>query len=146
MSCAVDVNILLYASDATSALHRPAKAFLETCARGPDLVYLGWPTIMSYLRMATHPSIFQHPLTHREARANIDALLQLPHIRALGETPGFWDAYHAVTDKTPTRGNLVPDAHLAALLRQHGIRRLATHDRDFLKFDGLDAFDPLVSA
>ena len=143
MSCALDVNILLYASDATSPCHAAAKAFLETCARGPDLVYLGWPTIMGYLRMATHPSIFQHPLSPREATANIGALLRLPHVRTLSEGDGFWEIYRAVTDKTPTRGNLVPDAHLAALLRQHGIRRLATHDRDFLKFDGLDAFDPL---
>ena len=143
MSCALDVNILLYASDTASPCHAAAKAFLETCARGPDLVYLGWPTIMGYLRMATHPSIFRRPLSPREAMANIEALLRLPHVRALSEGDGFWDVYRAVTDKTPTRGNLVPDAHLAALLRQHGIRRLATHDRDFLKFDGLDVFDPL---
>jgi toxin-antitoxin system PIN domain toxin len=146
MSCALDVNILLFASDASSPCHATAKAFLETCARGPDLVYLAWPTIMGYLRMATHPSIFRNPLSHREALANVQALLRLPHVRALSEGPGFWDVYRTVTDKTPTRGNLVPDAHLAALLRQHGIRRLATHDRDFLKFDGLDAFDPLESA
>lgn len=143
MSCALDVNILLYASDAASPCHAAAKAFLETCARGPDLVYLPWPTIMGYLRMATHPAIFQQPLSHREARSNIEALLGLPHVRTLSEGPGFWDLYRVVTDKTPTRGNLVPDAHLAALLRLHGIRRLATHDRDFLKFDGLDVLDPL---
>jgi toxin-antitoxin system PIN domain toxin len=143
MSCALDVNILLYASDTASPCHAAAKSFLSTCARGPDLVYLGWPTIMGYVRMATHPSVFQHPLSHREAMANVESLLRLPHVRALSEEAGFWDVYLTVTDKTPTRGNLVPDAHLAALLRQHGIRRLATHDRDFLKFDGLDAFDPL---
>jgi predicted nucleic acid-binding protein len=40
---------------------------------------------------------------------------------------------------------MVPDAHLAALLRQHGVRRLATHDRDFRRFDFLEVFDPLES-
>ena len=144
MSCALDVNILLYASDAASPFHATAKAFLGTCARGPELVYLGWPTIMSYLRMASHPAIFRRPLSPREAMTNIEALLRLPHVRTLSEGDGFWEVYRAVADKTPTRGNQVPDAHLAALLRQHGIRRLATRDRDFLKFDGLDAFDPLV--
>ncbi len=142
MSCALDVNILLYASDTASPCHDAARKFLETCARGPDLVYLGWPTIMSYLRMATHPAIFGKPLSHHEAIVNIETLLRLPHVRALSEDPDFWNVYRAVTEKTPTRGNLVPDAHLAALLRQHGIRRLATRDRDFLKFDGLDVFDP----
>ena len=146
MSCALDVNILLYASDTASPCHAAAKTFLETCARGPDLVYLGGPTIMGYLRMATHPSIFRHPLSHREAMANVEALLRLSHVRALSEGTGFWDVYRTVTDKTPTRGNLVPDAHLAALLRQHGIQRLATHDRAFLKFDHLDVVDPLETA
>jgi hypothetical protein len=42
------------------------------------------------------------------------------------------------------RGNLVPDAHLAALLRQHGISRLYTHDRDFRKFDFLEVIDPIT--
>ncbi|MFZ4394209.1 MAG: TA system VapC family ribonuclease toxin [Kiritimatiellia bacterium] len=143
MSCAVDVNILLYASDAASPCHTAAQKFLETFTRGPDLIYLCWPTIMGYLRMATHPAIFRHPLTQREAMANIEALLRLSHVRALSEGIDFWNVYRGVTDKTPTRGNLVPDAHLAAMLRQHGIRRLATHDRDFRKFDGLDVFDPL---
>jgi hypothetical protein len=39
----------------------------------------------------------------------------------------------------------VPDAHLAALLRQHGVKKLYTHDRDFLKFSFLDVRDPLAS-
>jgi uncharacterized protein len=143
VSYAIDVNVLLYASDASSPLHGAAKAFLGASACGPDLVYLGWPTIMGYLRMATHPSIFRQPLSPAEAMANVDGLLRLPHLRVLSERDGFWDVYRGVTSQTPTRGNLVPDAHLAALLRQHGIRRLATHDRDFRKFDFLDVFDPL---
>jgi len=49
-----------------------------------------------------------------------------------------------VTRAFPVRGNLVPDAHLAAVLRQHGVVTLYTHDRDFRKFDFLRAIDPLV--
>jgi predicted nucleic acid-binding protein len=48
-----------------------------------------------------------------------------------------------VTKNVPTRGNLVPDAHLAALLSQHGVVTLCTHDRDFRKFSFLDVRDPL---
>jgi len=43
-----------------------------------------------------------------------------------------------------TRGNLVPDAHIASLLRQHGIRELYTRDRDFRKFDFLRVYDPFA--
>jgi predicted nucleic acid-binding protein len=93
--------------------------------------------------MATHSSIFGQPLSAEEACANLESLMGLPHCRFLGEEEGFWTAYREVTRGMPARGNLVPDAHLAAVLRQHGITRLYTHDRDFRKFDFLEAIDPL---
>jgi toxin-antitoxin system PIN domain toxin len=145
MSCALDVNILLYASDTDSAYHARAKTFLASCMGGPDVVFLGWPTVMAYLRMATHPAIFRHPLSPREAAENVEAMLRVPHVRTLAEGEGFWQVYRSLTNAVPTRGNMVPDAHLAALLRQHGVRRLATHDRDFRRFDFLEVFDPLES-
>ncbi len=99
---------------------------------------------MSYLRIATHSSIFDHPLAPSEAVANIETLLNLPHTRFLSEDEGFLDIYQELTREVPARGNLVPDAHLAAILRQHGVKKLYTHDRDFLKFALLDVHDPLV--
>ena len=45
----------------------------------------------------------------------------------------FLDAYGEVAKAFPIRGNLVPDAHLAVLLRQHGVRTLYTRDADFRK-------------
>ena len=144
MSYSLDVNLLLYASDASSPLHVKAKRFLQSCMSRRDVIYLTWPTIMSYLRIATHPSIFDKPLTSEEATANVETLLKLPNTRCLAEEEGFWECYRATTDETPARGNLVPDAHLAALLRLHGIKTLHTHDRDYRRFDFLDIQDPLA--
>lgn len=143
MSFAIDVNVLLYASDAGSARHSSALRFLEGCASGHEVFCVAWTTLMSYLRIATHPSVFGQPLSPADAHDNVTALLELPHLRVLSEEEGFWDIYREVTRRVPTRGNLVPDAHLVALLRQHGVRKLYTVDRDFLKFDGLDVEDPL---
>lgn len=100
---------------------------------------------MGYLRMATHPSIFDRPLSHDEALHNVETLLALPHCRVIGEEEGFWHDYREITAEVPTRGNLVPDAHLAAILRGHGVTTLYTHDRDFRKFDFLTVCDPLIS-
>jgi toxin-antitoxin system PIN domain toxin len=100
---------------------------------------------MSCLRMATHPAVFDHPLSPDEAMANIETLLNLPHARFLSEEDGFWNVYRATTAEVSTRGNLVPEAHLATLLRQHGVKTLYTHDRHFLKFFFLDPRDPLSS-
>ena len=144
MSFALDVNILLYASDADSQHHKRAGAFLERCIQQEELFCLAWPTVMSYLRIATHPSVFARPLTPDEAMTNIETLLGLPHARFLAEEEGFWNVYRELAGETPIRGNLVPDAHLAAILRQHGVNRLYTHDRDLLRFSFLDVHDPLV--
>jgi toxin-antitoxin system PIN domain toxin len=144
VSFAVDVNVLLYASDAASPVHGAANRFLERAAAGSDLVCLGWPTVMSYLRMATHRGIFAAPLSPSEALGNIEALAALPHVRLLSEEPGFLSVYRDVTGAFPVRGNLVPDAHLAALLKQHGVRTLFSRDADFRKFAFLDLRDPFL--
>ena len=143
MSYSMDVNLLLYASDVSSPFHAKARRFLESCMSQPDVLYLSWPTIMGYLRIATHPPIFDEPLTPEDAMANVETLLNLPHSRFLAEEDGFWAAWRATTGEVSTRGNLVPDAHLAALLRFHGVRRLYTHDRDFRRFEFLDVRFPL---
>ena len=144
MSFGIDVNILLYASDAGSPMHDRATAFLRRCVSGPEVFCFAWLSLMSYLRIATHPAIFDHPLSHRDAARNVEALLSVPHCRVLSEEEGFWDRYRQVTQNVPTRGNLVPDAHLVALLGQHGVVTLYTHDRDFRKFEFLDVQDPLI--
>ena len=142
MSFAIDVNILLYASDADSSLHDAARSFVESCAKGDAVFYLAWPTVMAYLRMSTHPAIFRRPLAPEEALANMDVLLSRPQARVLAEGERFWSCYQALAQQLPMRGNLVPDAHLAALLHEHGIRRICTHDRDFRKFPDIEVFDP----
>lgn len=143
MSFSVDVNILLYASDTGSPHYERARAFVDSCMRHDELFCLGWPTVMSYLRTATHPSVFDRPLKPHEAMANMESLQRLSHSRFLSEEEGFWEVYRGLTNQLPVRGNLVPDAHLAALLRQHKVTTLYTHDRDFRKFDFLKLRDPL---
>lgn len=144
MSFSCDVNVLLYASDSTSPVHERARTFLKDAAADGDLFCLGWPTVMSYLRIATHPGIFSSPLTPAEALRNVEALVALPHVRLLAEEDGFLKVYRDVTGSFPVRGNLVPDAHLAALLKQHGVRTLHTRDGDFRKFPFLDVRDPFA--
>lgn len=145
MSFSCDVNVLLYASDSASPAHATARRFLDDAAVSGDLFCLGWPTVMSYLRMATHPRLFGAPLTPAEALSNIQGLAPLPHVRLLAEEDGFLDVYREVTSAFPVRGNLVPDAHLAALLKQHGVRTLFTRDTDFRKFAFLDVRDPFAA-
>jgi uncharacterized protein len=142
VSCSVDVNVLLYASDRGSPFSVRAIALLEQRATGSEVFYLAWPTIMSYLRIATHPGIFSTPLSPDEALENIQRLLTRPNVFALSEAEGFWDVYRRVAGSFPVRGNLVPDTHLAALLRQHGVLTLYSNDADFRRFDFLNVVNP----
>jgi toxin-antitoxin system PIN domain toxin len=142
VSYSLDVNILLYASDRSSDRHDRARRFVESSAAGPEILCLAWPTLVSYLRIATHPRIFATPLSPDEALGNISALIELPHVRAVSELDGFLGAYKHVAGEIPVRGNLVPDAHLATILFQHGVRTLFSNDSDFRKFRSLDLKNP----
>lgn len=144
MSYTVDVNILLYASNVSGAEHAKASTFLAERSASAELWCTTWVTLMGYLRMATHPAIFAKPLSHDAAAGNVDALLALPQVRVLDEGPGFWARYRDVADEVPVRGNLVPDAHLVAILRQHGVRTVYSRDRDFRKWGGLSVVDPIA--
>lgn len=142
MAYSMDVNVLLYGSDESSPLHEKAVGFLEKCASDAELFCLAYTTLMSYLRIATHPRIFGNPLLPERALSNVEMLVNLPQVRLLSEEEGFFEIYREVTSAFPVRGKLVPDAHLAALLKQHGIRTLYTNDADFKKFDFLETRNP----
>lgn len=144
MSVTVDANVLLYASDAHSPRHRTARDLLEQLAAGPALVYVFWPVVMAYLRMATHPRIFDNPLDPDVARANLAALLDRPHVRSPGEGAGFWAIYENTVERDVIRGNLVTDSHIAALMRQHGVDTIWTADRDFRRFADVTPRDPFT--
>jgi len=142
LSFTFDANVLLYASDEASAHHAQARAFLEQVARGEELAYLFWPTVMGYLRIATHPAIFEEPLQPADAVANVDQLLALPHVQTIGEQDRFWPSYRRLAGEADARGNLVPDAHLVALMVENGVRTIWTHDRDYRRFSSIEARDP----
>jgi len=138
----VDANVLLYASNEASPWHAPARAFLEARVDDPDIFGVAWITLMAYVRIATHVTIFPRPLSPAEALQNVDALLALPRVRVLPEGGTFLDTYRDVTRGGDVRGNLVPDAHLAAILREHGVRRLYTSDAGFRRYPFLDVRSP----
>jgi len=144
VTATLDTNVLIHASDESSSFHDGAIELLEALATGPDLFYLFWPVALGYLRISTHPTIFQKPLSAAEAMANLEDLLSRPHVRTGGEADGFWDTYREVTGGAVVRGNLVPDAHVVALMRQHGVSTIWSHDRDFLKFPGISVRDPFA--
>ena len=144
MSVALDTNILLYAVNSAAQEHGRARSFLEELVASQELIYLPWPVLFSFMRIATHPGVFPRPLSYAAVRERIGELLALENVRVLGEEEGFWGIFTEVSDNVRPTGNLLPDAHIAAILRQNGVRTLYTNDADFRRFAFLRVLSPFT--
>lgn len=144
MTATVDTNVLVLAVHESHPRQDRARALLEWVAAGPAVVHLFWPALMGFLRIVTHPSIFAHPLDPHDAIAAVDRLVGRPHVRVGGELDDFWASYRRVAGEVTPRGNLVPDAHLVALMHEHGVTTIWSNDRDLRKFGGITVRDPFV--
>ena len=60
-----------------------------------------------------------------------------------GEEESFAEDFGSLAEKMAVRGNGVPDAHVATILRQHGVNRMYSTDADFRKFSFLEVINPL---
>lgn len=143
MSYSIDANLLLYAANSDAPEHASALRFIQERASDSDLLCMTWPVLMAFQRIATHPAIFDQPLSPQQAWSNVVALISLPRCRCISEEPGFAEVYAETARSASIRGNLVPDAHIAALLRQHGVARIYSNDSDFRKFEFLEVINPL---
>lgn len=143
MSAAIDTNVLLYAVNESDPVSSAAYALVERLARGPEILYLFWPVVMGFLRLSTHPTITDEPLSPSEALAVVEDLVDRPNVRTPGEESGFLSIYRE-TASPGTRGKGVTDAQIAALMRQHGVGTIYTRDRDFRRFDGIRVEDPFA--
>jgi toxin-antitoxin system PIN domain toxin len=143
VSVTVDANVLIYATNERDPVHAQARALVERLMAGPEIAYLFWPALMGYLRIVTQPRLLPDPLTAAEAMGNVARLVAPPHVRTPGERDGFWELFRATADGS-IRGNDVPDAHLATLMRQHGVGTIYTRDRGFRRYDGIRMEDPFA--
>jgi uncharacterized protein len=137
-----DVNVLVYAHRRDAADHERYAEWLAGVVAGDDELGLVEAALTGFLRIVTHPRVFAEPATSTEALAFVTALREGRQVRTLAATGATWQHFTdiAAADRQ-VRGNLVPDAWLAAMARSHG-GRLATADRGFARFAGLRWFDP----
>ncbi len=137
-----DVNIFVYAFRRESSLHERYAAWLADLLSGADEVGVTEGSLTGFLRIVTNPRIYADPAPASDALLFVDAVRQARRRRWVGVTDAVWATFSALVDSDPQlRGNGLPDAWLAALALAHGCR-IATADRGFARFDGLDWFDP----
>lgn len=140
----VDANILLYAVDADSTFHEPSRNWLEQALNGPTRLGLPWVSLTAFQRIATHPRASSNPLTPKEAWSHIAEWLSADQSWIPAPTDRHADVLQRLLVDGDLRGNLVSDAHLAALAIEHGVGICST-DTDFARFPELTWVNPVMA-
>lgn len=138
----LDANLLLYAKVVEYPQHQRAHAWLEARLNGPDRVGLPWPSLLAFLRIITHPRLFDTPLPMAQAWEQVQEWLGLPMVWMPAPTERHAYILGQLVQSSGAVANLVSDAHLAALAIEHGLI-LCSSDRDFARFTGLRWENPL---
>jgi toxin-antitoxin system PIN domain toxin len=140
---AVDTNILVYAHRQDSEFHARAARCLTDLAEGRAAWAIPWPCLHEFLAIATHPRVYDPPTPLAMALDQIDAWLESPNLVLLAESEQYWLELRTLLTTSQVTGPRIHDARVAALCRQHGVRELWSADRDFGRFAGLGAVNPL---
>lgn len=138
----LDLNLLLYAIDETSAPHERARPWLEETLSGTEEVGFAWIVLLGFVRLTTNPAIFEWPLQPEEAFDYLDGWLGQPVATVVHPAAGHAARLRGLLEPLGTAGNLTSDAHLAALALEHGAE-LCSADTDFARFPGLRWLNPL---
>lgn len=137
-----DVNLLVYAYDATSKDHPKAKQWWEDQLNGSQMIGLSWVGVLGCIRLLTNPRIFKNPYSPPEILDIVGVWLGQPHVKIVHPADQHFNRLADLIRQVGTAGNLTTDAHLAALAIERGLI-LQTTDADFARFSGLKWNNPL---
>jgi hypothetical protein len=139
----VDVNLLISATAAQAPNHLAAKTWLNAVLQGDQEIGLPWAVLVGFVRIAANPRALTNPFTLDAALQQVGDWLGLPGVRVLHPTPAHERHFAEMCRGSKATGNLVTDAHLAALAIEHDCQ-LASNDTDFARFPGLRWVNPLT--
>jgi toxin-antitoxin system PIN domain toxin len=138
----VDANLLLYAEDSLSPHHEPAREWWDAQLSGISPVCLCWTVLCAFIRIATNPRVFEHPLSLEQAISRVNSWLEQPCTRLVRPTERHWLVLQELLIDGKALANLVTDAHLAALAIEHGCELFST-DADFARFPKVKWRNPI---
>lgn len=136
-----DVNVLVHAHNADSAVHERARRWWDGCLAGTEGVGLAWAVVLGFIRITTSRRIVAHPLAVQDVMARIESWLDLPHVHVAQPSETHFRRLRSALERLGTAGNLTTDAHLAVLAMERGYI-LCTTDTDFVRFPGLRWVNP----
>lgn len=137
----VDANVLIYAVNEDSARHDTARRWLDGAIGSGAAVGLPWLVLIAFIRLTTKPGLLPAPFNADAALARVRHWLGPANVVVPEPTERHVDVLAGLLADTGTGGNLVSDAHVAALAVEHG-GAVVTFDHDFGRFNGLRWHEP----
>jgi toxin-antitoxin system PIN domain toxin len=137
-----DVNVLVYAHREDAANHAAYREWLESVIDSDQAYGMADLVLSGFLRVVTHPRIFIHPSSLDQALAFVATVRNQPNCVLVQPGPRHWSIFEHLCRVANAKGNLVPDAYLAALAIESGNEWITT-DRDFSRFPKLSWRHPL---
>jgi toxin-antitoxin system PIN domain toxin len=138
----LDVNVLVYAMREDAPRHAEFKAWLDGRIASPEAFGVADIVLSGVLRVLTHPRVFAPPTPLKAALQFVNTLRDAPNCVVIDPGARHWDLFNTLCKSSTARGNLIPDAFLAALAIESGSEWITT-DRDFSRFPGLRWRHPL---
>jgi len=137
------VNVLVYAHRADAPGHVQYREWLEAVINGPSAFAMSELVLSASLRIVTHPRIFNPPSPLEDALLFCRQIREQAHCVIIAPGPRHWDIFADLCRSVGAKGNLIPDAYLAALAIESGCEWITT-DGDFSRFPGLRHRHPLA--
>jgi uncharacterized protein len=141
----VDANILLYAVDEASPFHERASSWLTAQLNGDRRVGFPWLSLVAFLRISTHERASANPLSPELAAMFVTDWLEPEVAWIPREGPGHARILADLMTRYQLQGNIVSDAHLAALAIEHGLE-VCSNDSHFARFGEIRWTNPVAPA
>lgn len=138
----VDANILLYAVNSDAQHHTASVGWLDAALSGGATVAFSWNALLAFVRLSTKTGLFPSPLLPAQAMDRVEAWLTAPPSVVLEPTVDHPRVLRDLLEQTGSGGNLVSDAHLAALAIEHKCV-IVSYDIDFDRFHGVRRETPI---
>jgi uncharacterized protein len=137
-----DVNAFIYAHRRESPKTDEHLAWLQDVLNGPEPFGVSELVLSAFVRIVTNHRVYREPTPPDTALAFCEAVLAAPSAVPVRPGPRHWGIFTDLCRATGARGNVVPDAYLAAIAVEYGATWVTT-DRGFARFPGLRWRTPL---